>query len=124
MGQKDNHIDKHMDEYIKEISEKIDGKRKYYAEISNKIWEYAEPRFQEYKSSELLRQSLKEEGFSVRSNLAGEETAFIAEYGSGKPVIGFLGEFDALPGLSQKADATERIPEADHANGCDLLAVE
>ena len=118
MGQKDNHIDKHMDEYIKEISEKIDGKRKYYAEISNKIWEYAEPRFQEYKSSELLRQSLKEEGFSVRSNLAGEETAFIAEYGSGKPVIGFLGEFDALPGLSQKADATERIPEADHANGC------
>ena len=46
MGQKDNHIDKHMDEYIKEISEKIDGKRKYYAEISNKIWEYAEPRFQ------------------------------------------------------------------------------
>ena len=115
MGQKDNHIDKHMDEYIKEISEKIDGKRKYYAEISNKIWEYAEPRFQEYKSSELLRQSLKEEGFSVRSNLAGEETAFIAEYGSGKPVIGFLGEFDALPGLSQKANATERIPEADHA---------
>ena len=86
MGQKDNHIDKHMDEYIKEISEKIDGKRKYYAEISNKIWEYAEPRFQEYKSSELLRQSLKEEGFSVRSNLAGEETAFIAEYGSAQPV--------------------------------------
>ena len=71
MGQKDNHIDKHMDEYIKEISEKIDGKRKYYAEISNKIWEYAEPRFQEYKSSELLRQSLKEEGFSVKSGRRG-----------------------------------------------------
>ena len=110
MGQKDNHIDKHMDEYIREISEKIDSKREYYAGISNKIWEFAEPRFQEYKSSELLQQSLKEEGFSVRSNLAGEETAFIAEYGSGKPVIGFLGEFDALPGLSQKADAIERIP--------------
>lgn len=101
--------DKYMDEYIKEILEKIDNKKEYYARISNKIWEYAEPRFQEYKSSELLQQSLKEEGFSIRSNLAGEETAFIAEYGSGKPVIGFLGEFDALPGLSQKADATERI---------------
>ena len=100
-----------MDEYIKEISEKIEDKKEYYAEISDKIWKFAEPRFQEYKSSELLQQSLKKEGFSIKSNLAGEETAFIAEYGSGKPVIGFLGEFDALPGLSQKADTTERIPE-------------
>ena len=101
--------DKYTDEYIKEISEEIDGRKEYYAEISNKIWEFAEPRFQEYKSSELLQHALKKEGFSVKSNLAGEETAFIAEYGSGKPVIGLLGEFDALPGLSQKADATERI---------------
>ena len=107
MGQEE----KYMDEYIKEISEKIEDKKEYYAKISDKIWEYAEPRFQEYKSSELLQQTLKKEGFSIKSNLAGEETAFIAEYGSGKPVIGFLGEFDALPGLSQKADTTERIPE-------------
>ena len=48
-----------MDEYIKEISEKIDSKKEYYAKISNKIWEFADPRFQEYKSSELLQQSLK-----------------------------------------------------------------
>ena len=104
MGQEE----KYMDEYIKEISEKIEDKKEYYAKISDKIWEYAEPRFQEYKSSELLQQTLKKEGFSIKSNLAGEETAFIAEYGSGKPVIGFLGEFDALPGLSQKADTTEK----------------
>ncbi len=103
-----------MDEYIKEISEKIEDKKEYYAKISDKIWEYAEPRFQEYKSSELLQQTLKKEGFSIKSNLAGEETAFIAEYGSGKPVIGFLGEFDALPGLSQKADTTERIGRKKH----------
>ena len=45
----------HTDEYIKEISEKIDSKKGYYAEISNKIWEFAEPRFQEYRSSELLQ---------------------------------------------------------------------
>ena len=100
----------HTDEYIKEISEKIDSKKDYYAEISNKIWEFAEPRFQEYRSSELLQNALKQEGFSVKADLAGEQTAFIAEYGSGKPVIAFLGEFDALPGLSQKADAAERIP--------------
>ena len=49
----------HTDEYIKEISEKIDSKKDYYAEISNKIWEFAEPRFQEYRSSELLQHVLK-----------------------------------------------------------------
>lgn len=98
----------HTDEYIKEISEKIDSKKDYYAEISNKIWEFAEPRFQEYRSSELLQHVLKQAGFSIKADLAGEKTAFIAEYGSGKPVIAFLGEFDALPGLSQKADVAER----------------
>ena len=107
MGQEE----KYMDEYIKEISEEIDSKKEFSGYAAEGFEEYAEPRFQEYKSSELLQQSLKEEEFSIKSNLAGEETAFIAEYGSGKPVIGFLGEFDALPELSQKADAAERIPE-------------
>lgn len=83
----------HTDEYIKEISEKIDSKKEYYVEISNKIWEFAEPRFQEYRSSELLQHVLKQAGFSIKADLAGEKTAFIAEYGSGKPVIAFLGEF-------------------------------
>ena len=111
-----NQEDRYTNEYIKEISEEIDSRKEYYAEISNKIWEFAEPRFQEYKSSELLQHALKKEGFSVKSNLAGEETAFIAEYGSGKPVIGLLGEFDALPGLSQKADVIERI-QVEHSSG-------
>ena len=56
----------HTDEYIKEISEKIDSKKDYYAEISNKIWEFAEPRFQEYRSSELLQHVLKQAGFSSK----------------------------------------------------------
>ena len=98
----------HTDEYIKKSQKKIDSKKDYYAEISNKIWEFAEPRFQEYRSSELLQHVLKQAGFSIKADLAGEKTAFIAEYGSGKPVIAFLGEFDALPGLSQKADAAEK----------------
>ena len=92
----------HTDEYIKEISEKIDSKKDYYAEISNKIWEFAEPRFQEYRSSELLQHVLKQAGFSIKADLAGEKTAFIAEYGSGKPVIAFLGEFDALPDFHRR----------------------
>ena len=59
----------------------------------------------------MLQHDIKDrQGFSIKADLAGEETAFIAEYGSGKPVIAFLGEFDALPGLSQKADVAERIP--------------
>ena len=70
----------HTDEYIKEISEKIDSKKDYYAEISNKIWEFAEPRFQEYRSSELLQHVLKQAGFSIKADLAGEKTAFIAEF--------------------------------------------
>lgn len=65
----------HTDEYIKEISEKIDSKKDYYAEISNKIWEFAEPRFQEYRSSELLQHVLKQAGFSIKADLAGEKTA-------------------------------------------------
>ena len=56
----------HTDEYIKEISEKIDSKKDYYAENSNKIWEFAEPRFQEYRSSELLQHVLKQAGFSIK----------------------------------------------------------
>ena len=62
----------HTDEYIKEISEKIDSKKDYYAEISNKIWEFAEPRFQEYRSSELLQHVLKQAGFSIKADLAGD----------------------------------------------------
>lgn len=72
MGQEE----KYMDEYIKEISEKIEDKKEYYAKISDKIWEYAEPRFQEYKSSELLQQTLKKEGFSIKSNLAADLDAY------------------------------------------------
>lgn len=84
-------IEKHKDETIK---------------ISDKVWEYAESRFQEYKSSKLQMEYLESLGFKITKNLGGAETAFMAEAGSGKPVIGFLGEYDALSGLSQKADTT------------------
>jgi len=68
-----------------------------------KIWEWAEPGYQEKKSSAALAEVAEKAGFAVKRNVAGIPTAFVAEFGSGKPVIGILGEFDALPQLSQEA---------------------
>ena len=95
----------------------IEEKKRTYTDMSDKIWEYAEPRFQEYESSALQQEYLKSRGFTVTADLAGEETAFIAEYGSGKPVIAFLGEFDSLSALQQVADKTERCPIEGKSNG-------
>lgn len=93
-----------------EIHTLIEERRNEYIEMSDVIWGYAEPRLLEYKSSKLQQEYLEKKGFRVKANLAGMETAFIAEYGSGKPVIGILGEFDALSALQQEADKTERCP--------------
>jgi len=67
-----------------------------------KIWGWAEPGYQEQKSCKLLADMLKEAGFSIEKGVAKIPTAFIASFGKGKPIIGILGEFDALPGLSQE----------------------
>ncbi len=75
---------------------------KKYGTISDAIWNYAELGMQEYKSSALLIKTLEEEGFSVEKGVAGMPTCFVASWGSGKPVIGVLGEYDALPMISQK----------------------
>lgn len=74
-----------------------------YGEIAQKIWNYAEVGYQEHKSAALLQEKLKTAGFSVETGVADIPTAFVATYGSGKPVIGILAEYDALPGLSQQA---------------------
>lgn len=74
-----------------------------FGDISDAVWSYAELGLQEYKSSQLLTKTLEEEGFSVELGLAGMPTCFVASYGSGKPVIGILAEYDALPMISQKA---------------------
>ncbi len=84
----------------------LDKRFPEYAGISKQIWEYAEVGYQEEKSSALLEEELRKEGFDVKTGVAGIPTAFVATYGSGKPVIGILGEYDALPGL-----ATEAKPE-------------
>jgi len=80
-----------------------------FGKISDQIWNFAELGMQEFKSSELLAKTLEDAGFKVERGLAGMPTCFVATYGSGKPVIGILGEFDALPMISQKG----RVPDQD-----------
>ena len=104
-------------EFKDEIEGLIDKRSQAYTDISDAIWGFAEPRFQERESSRIQQEYLSSRGFSVRADLAGEETAFIAEYGSGKPVIAFLGEFDALSSIQQEPDQTEHCPIAGKENG-------
>ena len=87
--------------------------------ISDKIWGYAETAMKEKQSSKILSDYAEVQGFKVTRNIAKIPTAFIAEYGSGKPVIGILGEFDALPGLSQKAQPVkEPLQQGMPGHGC------
>lgn len=81
-----------------------------FGRISDSIWTYAELGLQEYKSSKLLADTLEEAGFTVNRGVAGMPTAFVASYGSGKPVIAILGEYDALPMLSQKGRVPKQEP--------------
>ncbi|MFZ9981628.1 MAG: amidohydrolase [Cyclobacteriaceae bacterium] len=109
-----------------EVLKAIDSKAAYYSGAAKQIWNFAEVGYKEEKSSALLQQLLREAGFSVQSGVAGMPTAFIATAGTGKPVIGILGEFDALPGISQAAEPEKKpIPDqkAGHACGHHLFGV-
>ena len=81
----------------------LDKRSSEYAGISKQIWDFAELGYMEEKSAKLLEEQLVKEGFDVKTGVAGIPTAFVATYGSGKPVIGILGEYDALPGLATEA---------------------
>ena len=92
----------------KEALEYIDSKAELVTEVSDKIWGYAELSLIEHQSAKIYVEELKDEGFQVETPVCGIETAYIASYGSGKPIIGILAEYDALSGLSQEAGAVER----------------
>lgn len=81
----------------------LDAKSESYGEIAQTIWDLAEMGYQEEKSAALLQKTLADAGFTINKGVAGIPTAFTAEYGSGAPIIGIMGEYDALPGLSQQA---------------------
>ena len=102
------------------IRQYIDEDVHRFDEMSDAIWDYAEFRFQESRSCALQKACLQKEGFRLTEPLADMATAFMAEWGEGGPVIGILGEFDALPGLSQEADVPEPrpIPGRECGHGC------
>jgi len=85
--------------------------------MSDALWNFAELGMQEFKSSALLIQTLEKEGFVIQKNVAGMPTCFVATWGSGKPVIGILGEYDALPMISQKPLTPFQAPLVEGAPG-------
>jgi aminobenzoyl-glutamate utilization protein B len=86
----------------------IESRAAHYAGVAHQIWGFAEVGYQEVKSSALLQQELSAAGFSMQVGVAGMPTGFTAEYGRGKPVIAIIGEFDALPGLSQDTTPSQQ----------------
>ena len=102
------------DEVLVELNKKSEA----YANIAQNIWEFAEMGYLEEKSSALLQKTMSDEGFTIKKGVAGIPTAFIAEYGSGAPIIAILGEYDALPGLSQKAVPERESADKSAGHGC------
>ncbi|QLG38950.1 amidohydrolase [Paenibacillus sp. E222] len=99
------------------ISNVIEGKSALFTDASDRIWEFAETRFDEFQSAELLMELLESEGFTIERGVAGLETGFIASYGTGLPVIALLGEYDALADLSQEAGISTYHPVQPRGNG-------
>ncbi len=95
---------------------KMDARAQHFGNLSRQIWEFAEVGYRENRSSELLKTELRAAGFQIQDNIGGIPTAFSATWGQGKPVIGILGEYDALPGLSQE-DVPQKKPRSPGAPG-------
>lgn len=94
----------------------VDANAPVLNRVNRNIWTWAETGLEETKSSEELQSLLRANGFAIEAGVAGMPTAFVASYGTGRPVIGILAEFDALPGLSQDA-SPERTNRADASAG-------
>jgi len=97
----------------------VEGNVEPLIEVSDAIWSYAELGFVEFKSAKLLSEKLEAHGFKVERDVAGIPTAFVATWGKGGPVIGVMGEYDALPGLSQEAvPRKDPVEEGAPGHGC------
>jgi aminobenzoyl-glutamate utilization protein B len=107
---------------LKKKDDAVSSVEKHKAELidlSDQIWRFAETALRETRSSKVLADYAEKQGFEVKRGVAGMPTAFVASYGQGRPVIGILGEFDALPGISQKAQPVKEALEAGSAgHGC------
>ena len=94
----------------KQVYEFLEENRAVFSDVSDHVWDYAETAFQEFQSMDCICEVLERFGFRVEKGVAEVPTAFVGTWGSGHPVIGFLGEFDALSGMSQEAGAAEPKP--------------
>lgn len=107
---------------LKTKEEAVASIEKHKAELinlSDQIWRFAETALRETRSSKLLADYAEKQGFQVKRGVAGMPTAFVASYGQGSPIIGVLGEYDALPGISQTAQPVKEALEAGAAgHGC------
>lgn len=101
------------------VIQSVDKHQAELTKLSDQVWAFAETALNEYQSSKVLADYAEAQGFKVTRGVANLPTAFIAEFGSGKPVIGIMGEYDALPGISQKAQPTREALQAGAAgHGC------
>ena len=97
----------------------LDENASRFTQLSDAIWAQPEVAFQEFTAAKLQADYMEEQGFSIAWDTGGLNTAFSAEWGQGRPIIGFLGEYDALPGLSQKSQPTqEPVVEGGPGHGC------
>ena len=102
-----------------EVVASIEKQRAELVKLSDQVWAFAETALLETKSSKVLADHAEKQGFKVERGVANLPTAFIASYGEGRPIIGILGEFDALPGLSQKATTVkEPLESGAPGHGC------
>ena len=101
----------------KRIAELIDKKAATFTALNDRVWDFAEIRFGLKNSADAICSVLEGEGFSIERGVAGMKDAFVASWGAGSPCIGILGEYDALPGMSQTAGLLERTPITEGGNG-------
>src|SRR5579871_5786742 len=102
---------------VEEIWRLVEAKRLPFCALSDQVWDTPELNFTEFRSAAAHRAMLEREGFRVTSGVSGMPTALIGEAGEGGPVIAILGEYDALPGLSQHAGTAEHAPIELGGNG-------
>ncbi len=102
----------------KKVIQSIQNRSDQYGQIAQKIWNFAEVGYKEKQSSLLLQETLRQAGFQVEAGVADIPTAFVATFGQGKPVIGIMAEYDALPGLSQDSIPTKRTLGGNSGHAC------
>ena len=109
-----------LKELKKIATDAIEENKEVFVSLSDKIWEYAELSLKEFRSAELYLKVLNELGFETESEVAGIKTAFLGKWGSGRPYIAILGEYDALSGLSQVGGIAEKkeVEKGGNGHGC------